>query len=245
MLFLSKKEIPFKDIVPDGYVDIHSHLIPGIDDGVKTMYQSAYILEQFQKLGVKKVITTPHVLQQIWPNSTETILQKYEEVNAILPTLGIEDIQLKVSAEYMLDDLFFQRIKDKDILPLHDKYVLVEMSTFSPPMNLNEMLFETKLAGYIPILAHPERYTFYQKDIKKFDELKEAGVLFQLNLLSLSGFYGDQVKEFAKKMIDRGYIDFTGSDVHNYQQFMVLEKGFQPKIAEQIKNLMKKNFIFS
>ena len=145
----------------------------------------------------------------------------------------------------MLDDLFFQRIKEKDILPLHDKYVLVEMSTFSPPMNLNEMLFETKLAGYIPILAHPERYTFYQKDIKKFDELKEAGVLFQLNLLSLSGFYGDQVKEFAKKMIERGYIDFTGSDVHNYQQFMVLEKGFQPKIAEQIKNLMKKNFIFS
>ncbi|GAA4274217.1 CpsB/CapC family capsule biosynthesis tyrosine phosphatase [Aquimarina gracilis] len=246
MSFLSKKKVPLSKIIPDNYVDIHSHLIPGIDDGVKTIYQSAYILEQFEKLGIKKVITTPHVMQQIWPNSSEVITNNLKKLHTVLPPLGISKIKLQASAEYMMDDLFYECLKKGDILPLHKNYILVEMSTFSPPLNLGEILFEIKVAGYIPILAHPERYTFYhQNDLKKYDELKQSGFLFQLNLLSVSGFYGDQVKTIANKLIDQNYIDFTGTDIHNYHHLGILEEGFPQKVAERITALMKNNTIFS
>lgn len=245
MLFLSKRDIPFHQIIPEGYVDIHSHLLPGIDDGVKTIYQSAYILEQFEKLGIQKIITTPHVLKDIWPNSSETILKNLKELKTVLKPLGISKIELQASAEYMMDDLFFKRLKNNDILPLHQDYILVEMSTFSPPINLKEIVFEIKLAGYTPILAHPERYSFYQNNLKKFNELKNLGFLFQLNLLSLSGYYGKEVKSFSKKLIDSNYIDFTGTDVHNYHQLEILEKGFNNKIAKKITPIMKNNLIFS
>lgn len=242
MLFLSKKRIPLEEMIPDGYVDIHSHLLSNIDDGVKTVYQSAYIIEQFEMLGVQKIITTPHVMQDIWPNTSETIRHKCKEMEEVLKSLEIK-IHLEASAEYMLDELFIERLEKKDIIPIHRKHLLVEMSTFSPPLNLNSMLFDIKLAGYTPILAHPERYSFYHEDIDKLDELKEMGILFQLNLLSLSGYYGEKVKEAAIKMITEGYIDFTGSDVHNYQQYQILEKGFLPKYASKIAELMKNNII--
>ncbi len=245
MLFLSKKRITLTDIIPEDYVDIHSHLLPGIDDGVKTIYQSAYILEQFERLGIKKAITTPHVIQQIWPNSSQTITSKLEELKIVLPALGITKIEIQASAEYMMDDLFFKRIKTNDILPLHGNYILVEMSTFSPPINLNEIIFEIKLAGYTPILAHPERYTFYQNDLKKYDELKNLGFLFQLNLLSLSSHYGDKIMSFAKKMLEQNYFDFAGSDIHNYNHLEILEQGFHPKIAKKVTDLMKKNNVFN
>ncbi len=245
MSFLSKKKVPLSKIIPDNYVDIHSHLIPGIDDGVKTVYQSAYILEQFEKLGIKKAITTPHVMQQIWPNSSDTITDGLKNLKTVLPPLGISKIELQSSAEYMMDDLFYERIKENDILPLHNNYILVEMSTFSPPINLAEILFEIKVAGYIPILAHPERYAFYhQNDLKKYDELKQSGFLFQLNLLSLSGYYGDQVKTIATKLVDQSYIDFTGTDIHNYHHLRILEEGYLPKTAEKVGLLMKNNSVF-
>ncbi|WP_025739873.1 tyrosine-protein phosphatase [Aquimarina pacifica] len=245
MSFLSKKDIPLEEFIPDGYIDIHSHLLPGIDDGVKTMYQSAYILERFERMGVKKVITTPHVIQDVWPNTSHTIQENLQEIKDIIVALNIRKLELQASAEYMLDDLFYSRIKSKDILPLHKNYILVEMSTFGPPMNISEFLFEIKLAGYIPILAHPERYSFYHDDLKKFDELKKSGFLFQINLLSLSGYYGERVQNMAKRLMSLDYIDFTGTDIHNYHQLGVLEQGFQPKIAEKVSELMQNNAIFS
>jgi len=226
-------------------VDIHSHLIPGIDDGVKTIYQAAYILEELEKFGIQKVITTPHVMQQVWPNSSTVITNNFKKIKEVLPKLGISKITLQTSAEYMMDDLFFELIKKNDILPLHKNYILVEMSTFDPPMNLKEILFEIKVAGYIPILAHPERYSFYhQNDLKKYAELKEQGFLLQINLLSLIGYYGDSVKSIAEKLIDKGYIDFTGTDIHNYHHLGILEEGFTPKISEKIIPIMRNNRIF-
>ncbi|GAA4114215.1 capsular polysaccharide biosynthesis protein [Aquimarina addita] len=243
MLF-SKKQVPFKDIIPDGYVDIHSHLLANIDDGVKTVYQSAYIIEQLKNIGVKKIITTPHVMQEIWPNTSETIITKRAEICEILKSLNIT-IAFEASAEYMLDDLFYKRLKEKDIIPLSGNHLLVEMSTFAAPINLNELLFEMKLAQYIPIIAHPERYSFYHNQMHKYDELKERGVLFQLNLLSLSGFYGERVKEVAIKLLNGNYFDFSGSDIHNYRQLEVLQKGFPAKYAKKITQLMEKNAVFS
>ncbi|WP_299896401.1 CpsB/CapC family capsule biosynthesis tyrosine phosphatase [uncultured Aquimarina sp.] len=242
MHFLSKKEIPLHDILPKGYVDIHSHLLPGIDDGVQTVYQSAYIIEQFKNLGLTKIITTPHIMNEVWPNTSKTIQEKHNEMQKALATLEI-NINLKASAEYMLDDLFLKRIQNEDILTLHKNYILVEMSTFNPPINLNELLFEIKLKGYSPILAHPERYSYYQDSINKYKELKKSGFLFQLNLLSISGYYGELVKKTAYKMLNEDLFDFVGSDVHNYQQFETLEKGFLPKYIDKISKLMENNTI--
>ncbi|MGY3794343.1 tyrosine-protein phosphatase [uncultured Aquimarina sp.] len=242
MHFLSKKEIPLHDILPKGYVDIHSHLLPGIDDGVQTVYQSAYIIEQFKNLGLTKIITTPHIMNEVWPNTSKIIQEKHNEMQKALVTLEI-DVNLKASAEYMLDDLFLKRIQNEDILPLHKNYILVEMSTFNPPINLNELLFEIKLKGYSPILAHPERYSYYQDSLNKYRELKESGFLFQLNLLSISGYYGELVKKTAYKMLNEDLFDFVGSDVHNYQQFETLEKGFLPKYIDKISKLMENNMI--
>lgn len=242
MHFLSKKEIPLHDILPKGYVDIHSHLLPGIDDGVQTVYQSAYIIEQFKNLGLTKIITTPHIMNEVWPNTSKIIQEKHNEMQKALATLEI-DVNLKASAEYMLDDLFLKRIQNEDILPLHKNYILVEMSTFNPPINLNELLFEIKLKGYSPILAHPERYSYYQDSLNKYRELKESGFLFQLNLLSISGYYGELVKKTAYKMLNEDLFDFVGSDVHNYQQFETLEKGFLSKYIDKISKLMENNMI--
>ncbi len=244
MLFLSKKKIRLNELIPNEYVDIHSHLLPNIDDGVKTVHQSAYIIEQLHQLGIKKIITTPHVMKDVWPNTTAIINSKCQEMAKVLTSLDIS-VKLEASAEYMLDDLFYERIKEKDIIPLPKKYLLVEMSTFSPPLNLNEMLFEIKLAGFTPILAHPERYSFYQDDMNKYKTLKDQGVFFQLNLLSLSGYYGEKVKSTAIKLLNNDYFDFAGSDIHNHQQLEILEKGFLPKNASKIKLLMKNNSIFS
>ncbi len=245
LLFFTKKKIIFKDIVPKGYVDIHSHLLPGIDDGVKTVYKSAYIIEQFKALGFKKVITTPHVLQQVWPNTTAIIHEKTALVHETLNALDINNIEFSASAEYMLDDLFLERIKSNDLVLLPSKHILVEMSTFSAPMNLKDLLFEIKLAGITPVLAHPERYTFYHNSIEKYHQLKEDGFLLQLNLLSLSNYYGEQVATVAKKLLTQGLYDFAGTDIHNYYQLEVLEKGFDKNIAYQAQQLMEKNTFFS
>lgn len=244
MLFLKKKKIPFEDIIPDNYIDIHSHLLPGIDDGVKTIYQSAYVLEQFYHMGVTKLITTPHSMKDVWPNTADIIMAKLKEMKTLLPTLDIP-INLHAAAEYMLDDLFLKHLKDKDVLTLKDTYILVEMSTFNPPINLNELLFDIKLSEYIPILAHPERYSFYHNNFQKFAELKDSGFLFQLNLLSISGYYGERVKKTALRLLEEGYYDFSGSDVHNRKQFESLEKGFYSKDAKKLKILMENNRQFA
>lgn len=243
MFFLQKKETPLREFIPQGYVDIHSHLLPGIDDGVQTIFQSAYIIEQFEKMGIERIITTPHIMQDVWPNTTAIIQDKLQSMQHTLKTLGI-NITLESGAEYMLDDLFVKRVKNKDILPIQGKYLLVEMSTFNPPIHLNEILFDLKVAGYIPVLAHPERYSFYHDDLKHFEELKAAGVLFQLNLLSLSGYYGENIKATALKLLGENLYDFTGSDIHNFQQYQLLEKGFNNRLSVKIAQIMKNNCFF-
>ena len=244
MFFLKKKKIPFQEIVPNGYVDIHSHLIAGIDDGVETVYQSAYILEKLLNLGFSKVITTPHSMLDVWPNTSSIIVDKYNYMLDVLKALKIRDIKFQVSSEYMLDDFFLKNLKNKEILPLQGNYILVEMSTFNAPMNLKEMLFQIKVAGLKPILAHPERYHFYHNDFDKYTELKEEGFFFQLNLLSANGHYGPKVLEVTKRLLKEGYYDFTGSDIHNYGHLEELEEGFTSKTSNYLNNLMQNNSTF-
>ncbi len=195
-------------------VDIHSHLIPGIDDGAPDVSTSLELLRQMAEMGYRKVITTPHVYKEFFPNTKESILEGLAELNEALEIEEI-DIQVGAAAEYFMDEHFAELLEKKELLTLKDNYVLVEMSFFSPPPQLEEYLFNLQIKGYQPVLAHPERYLFWEGKMDKYRRLKELGCLLQLNLLSLTGHYGKDVETNAKDLLKAGLIDLAGTDLHN------------------------------
>lgn len=240
MLFF-KKKIPLTDFFTDGFVDIHSHLLPGIDDGAKDMDTSIALLLKMASFGIKNFITTPHVLGSVYPNSSEVIKQKLAAVKKELEKREIKGISIQAAAEYMLDEEFSALLDQKDILVLKDNYILVEMSYFSAPINLYELLFKIQLKGYKPVLAHPERYNFYHTDFKSYYKLKQAGCLFQLNLLSLTDQYGKGVQKTSEKLLKENLYDFVGTDTHHQNHLELLPKIGTKKTLEKIKHLLNNN----
>jgi len=220
--FLSKKPL-LKDLIPDGYTDIHSHILPGIDDGAKTIDDTIALIQGLAKTGCKHFIATPHVMRSVWENTRENIEAKLEETQLLLDERGV-DIKLRAAAEYLLDANFAEQFKNERLLTVKDNFVLVEMSYINPPIQLFDFLFELQVAGYVPILAHPERYTFYHKSFDKYEQLKNAGCYFQINLLSTVGYYGESVLKAAEKLLKSGMIDFCGSDVHHSKHVEALSK---------------------
>jgi len=203
---------------------MHSHLLPGIDDGSPDMETSLELIKGFVDLGYKKIITTPHVLWGLYPNTTEIIFKKVDEVNNALYQNGI-NIEFKSAAEYFIDDHFAEELKKKvQLLTISGNMVLVEFSMLTPPLDLNEVLFEMQMQNYQPILAHPERYTYLIRKKEIFNELKSAGCLFQLNLLSLSGYYGESVQSLAEFLLNKNYYDFAGTDLHHEKHLTALKK---------------------
>lgn len=244
MLFFKKKEIPLSDFFPEGFVDIHSHLLPGIDDGAKNLEDSIALITKMRSYGIKNFITTPHVLGDIYPNSSEVILEKLQLVKNELIKREMTDINISAAAEYMMDEQFSTRLENKDILTLKDNYILVEMSYFNAPYNLYDILFEIQLKGYKPILAHPERYIFYHNSFENFQKLKRAGCLFQLNLLSLTEQYGKSVQNTAKKLIKENFYDFVGSDTHHAAHLQKLQTITTAKNVKLLATLVSKNSYF-
>ena len=240
MLFF-KKKIPLTDFFTDDFVDIHSHLLPGIDDGAKDMDTSIALLLKMASYGIKNFITTPHVLGSVYPNSSEVIKQKLAAVKKELEKREIKGISIQAAAEYMLDGEFSALLDQKDILVLKDNYILVEMSYFSAPINLYELLFKIQLKGYKPVLAHPERYNFYHTDFKNYYKLKQAGCLFQLNLLSLTDQYGKGVQKTSEKLLKENLYDFVGTDTHHQNHLELLPKIGTKKTLEKIKHLLNNN----
>lgn len=243
-MIFKKKIIPITDFFSDSFVDIHSHLLPEIDDGAKDLENSIALISKMHSFGIKNFITTPHVLGDVYPNSSETINAKLEEVRVELTNRGFNDIYLHAAAEYMMDEQFSARLEKNDILTLKDNYILVEMSFFSAPMNLYDILFEVQLKGYKPILAHPERYLFYHSDFENYYKLKKAGCLFQLNLLSLTEQYGKEVKKTSEKLLKLGLYDFVGTDTHHFNHLKLLESISNIKTKIKIEKLFKNNEIF-
>ena len=194
--------------------DIHSHLIPGIDDGAKTMEDSIRLILEFQELGYKKLITTPHVMSDQYRNTPEIILNGLENVRAELMRQNIE-MELNAAAEYYIDHEFLKLIERKDILTFGDKYVLVEMSFFTETPMLKDALFLLQIAGYKPVLAHAERYDFWHNSYEKYEDVKTRGALLQLNIGYLTGYYSMGVKKIAERLIDDGMYDMIGSDCHH------------------------------
>ena len=241
MLFFKKKKILLSDFFPENFIDIHSHLLPGIDDGAKNMDDSIRLITKMASYGITNFITTPHVLGNVYPNSSDNIKEKLEEVRNELLYRNLTDITIRAAAEYMLDEEFSLRLANDDILTIKDNFVLVEMSYFSAPLNLFEVLFQIQLKGYKPILAHPERYNFYHKDFQQFYKLKQAGCLFQLNLLSLTEQYGKNVQKATNQLLKENLYDFVGTDTHHYEHLELLPKIGTKKTLEKIKHLLNNN----
>jgi tyrosine-protein phosphatase YwqE len=243
-VFFKKKTIPITNLFDENFVDIHSHLLPGIDDGAKNLNDSIELITRMRSFGIKNFVTTPHVLGDIYPNSSETILQKLAEVKEELSQKGIHDIHISAAAEYMMDEQFLERLQKKDILTLKDDFILVEMSFFNAPINLYDILFEIQLKGYKPVLAHPERYNFYHNDFENYYKLKKAGCVFQLNLLSLTEQYGKEVKKTGEKLLELGMYDYVGTDTHHQRHLDLLQNIPKGKTTDKLLALLKNNTSF-
>tara|TARA_R110000787_G_scaffold272848_3_gene380385 strand:+ start:371 stop:1108 length:738 start_codon:yes stop_codon:yes gene_type:complete len=244
MLFFKKKEKQISDFFTDSFVDIHSHLLPGIDDGAKDLNKSIELIKKMYSFGIRNFITTPHVLGDVYPNSSEVIREKLKEVKNELSRLNLDDINISAAAEYMLDEQFLALLKNDDILPLKDNFILVEMSYFNAPLNLYEILFEIQLKGFKPVLAHPERYNFYHNEFENYYKLKKAGCLFQLNFLSLTAQYGKHVQKTSKKLLDLNMYDFVGTDTHHSKHLDLLESMLTEKNKKKLETLLKRNSQF-
>lgn len=241
--FLQKK-IPLTTNFPSDFVDIHSHFLPNIDDGSKSMDESVALLRRMHGYGIKHIICTPHVMESVWENSSETIRQKHAALQAHLKSINFTDITLSVAAEYMLDANFEHLLKTEKLLTLKDNYILVELSFLNAPVNLYDTLFNIQIAGYKPVLAHPERYSYYHKDFTAYTKLKAAGCLFQLNLLSLSNYYGSSVTSAALTLLNQQMIDFAGTDTHKHHHLDYLEKIDQRKTMKLLEPVLKANAFF-
>lgn len=213
-----RKCIPLKDSgIFEGFTDWHSHILPGVDDGVRTVEEALEILRLYEELGVKAVWLTPHIMEDI-PNTTAHLRERFTELQATYTG----PITLHLAAENMLDNLFEERLEQNDLLPLGENgdHLLVETSYFTPPMGLSNILLRIKAKGYYPILAHPERYVYMER--KDYQRLIELRVKFQLNLPSIAGMYGSRIKKKTMWLLSEKVIAYTGTDIHHYDTFQKL-----------------------
>lgn len=215
--------------------------LPGIDDGAKDVEASLLLIDGLIKLGYKELIATPHILQDYYPNTPQTIQKAFDQLQTEMDKRGY-DIKIGFAAEYMLDDHFLNILENDELLSFGDHYVLVETMFQMKPPNLEDMIFQIQLKEYQPILAHPERYHYIDKSLTQLESLKDRNCLFQVNLLSFMGYYGKREQEIANRLLDAGMVDFIGTDMHhskhlkNSQNFSVSRK-----IAKKLEQIEYKN----
>lgn len=243
--FFKNKKKPITELFPSDFVDIHTHLLPAVDDGSKSFEESLILLKRMHSYGIKKIILTPHIMEGVWDNSALKLQNRFNELNDYLKKNNFTSVKLHLAAEYMLDANFNTLLKTEKLLTIKDTYLLVEMSYVSAPVNLYETIFAIQMAGYKPVLAHPERYAFFHQNYKEYLKLKEVGCLFQLNLLSLSNYYGKNVTAIAKKLLKDNLINFVGSDTHQDRHLNYLEGIDNPTLLKLIKPILENNAVFN
>jgi tyrosine-protein phosphatase YwqE len=222
--FSSKYSLQQSDFLK-GWTDRHSHILPGVDDGIQSIEDSIAILSMYEQMGVKKVWLTPHIMEDC-PNTPEKLKTRFEELKSAYKG----NIELALSAENMMDGLFIKRLEQGILMPYGDNNneLLIETSYVQPPMRMESILRDMQKAGITPVLAHPERYLYM--DAEKYENIKEMGVKFQLNITSLIGAYGNQVKERAEYLLNEGYYNYSGSDAHSYH---AIQRAFEHKCLKK------------
>jgi len=207
-------------------VDMHSHLIPDVDDGVNNTDQALVCLKQLADWGIQKVITTPHVSRDWYPNESSTLRTAQHRLQTLADENGLA-LTIEVAAEYLLDEFFPALLAADDLLAFGSKrYLLFELGWAAAPHQLDEMLFRLQTRGYTPVLAHPERYSYYYDDPSPLEHLHEVGCLFQLNWASLTGRYGERAQSQARWVLRKGWVDFVGSDLHRPNDLTALSALF-------------------
>ena len=223
MFSFFKKKPEFRSDMTELYADMHSHLIPGIDDGAEDMEMAIGMIRGMQSLGYKKLITTPHIQWDIYKNTHEIITNGCK---AVLEQLAIENISIEFSAaaEYFIDDYFEELLESgQPLLTFGKNLVLVEFSFVRQPVELKDILFKLQIKGYQPVIAHPERYLYFAAQKSWFDDMKEMNCLLQVNLLSLCGYYGKKQEELAQYLIKKKYVSLLGSDLHNIRHIHIIK----------------------
>lgn len=235
----SKREYPEFDFSSLG-VDMHSHLIPGIDDGANTMEDSIMMLRAFKELGYSKIITTPHIKLGSFNNTTEIIRSGEAEVKTAIKKYQL-DIEFQAAAEYYFDYSFLEKIEQNDILSFSDGHVLVEYSFRQRPMGYKEMFFALQMKEYKPIIAHFERYPYYHGSAGKAKSLRDRGIKIQVNLLSLFGHYGPEVQKQAALLINEKQVDLVASDCHRIEHLDLLKENSKNPLLNKLMDLDLKN----
>jgi tyrosine-protein phosphatase YwqE len=215
--------------------DIHSHFIPGIDDGSKSVEESLELLKQMVSCGYQRIVCTPHVQFEYYRNSRDTILPAFDLLQNVVQR-SIPEMELFVAAEYLIDEGFSEHLKQGLLSFGKKKYVLVEFSFYSPYPHYRNILQEMLMKGYTPVLAHPERYGYWNTNEAQFEELRLAGLEMQVNIPSLCGYYGSDIRKRAFSLLEKGLITCAGSDVHNQHYMSVLTEGLELKQIQKFLN---------
>lgn len=221
--------------------DMHSHILPGIDDGSPDTDTSIVLIRGMMNAGIKNFIGTPHIMADIHRNTRATITDAYQRLQQAL-TANNMDVNVRFAAEYMIDEGFTDHLKQGDLLTIFDNKILIETPFYHEPLDIEEVLFNIETAGYKAILAHPERYHFIDEKLKVLDKYLDRDIALQLNILSLSGYYGSREKEIATKLLDAGLYRFVGSDLHHNRHLnrittMILDR----KVVDKLEKLAWEN----
>ena len=233
--FLFRKRKPPLNLAIIG-TDIHSHLVAGIDDGSNSVETSLELMKKMADMGFKKIITTPHVMSGQYPNTSQDILNGLDSLKAALQNADT-DMSVLAAAEYFLDEDFLKLLDSKDLLTLPNNHLLVEMSLLSPFDGLDDYLFKIALKGYATILAHPERYVYYHNNYAAYEELKEKGLLFQVNILSLLGYYGTHTQKIAYRLVKDNMVELLGTDIHNMKHANYIKENI---VNKEFQNILSK-----
>jgi protein-tyrosine phosphatase len=237
-LFKKQESLSFSGI----QVDMHSHVLPGLDDGADSLEKALEMVAAFLQLGYRKLIMTPHIMGDFYKNNPRNIHEQLAVLKQAVQDKGWE-IDLACAAEYYLDEWFLEKVSGPEpLLSFGTQYVLFETSYMNEPLNFKEAVFALQTAGYKPVLAHPERYTYLYDRFEELIRMRETGVLFQLNLLSLSGYYSERARRVAEKLVDQKLVEFVGTDAHHTRHLQALTKTAASPYFKKVLDLPLHNY---
>jgi protein-tyrosine phosphatase len=216
-------------------VDLHIHVLPGIDDGAQNMQGSLALIDAHYKAGIRKIIATPHIRIDFFKNTQESIHNAWLQLTEVTKE-QYPDLIIQYAAEYFADDYFLTLLGKREILTLFENYVLVETSLRHDQVYFQDILKEMILQGYQPVVAHPERYQAWHVKPERYAEIYELGVIFQVNLLSLGGAYGPTEQITAERLIQQGWIGALGSDLHRVSQYKYIKDAIENPYFESLKD---------